>query len=205
MMPSYPYKDHIIIQIRRPRSLFNWKPIPKKRNLYIETGPWCFFEANLEGEWRTDPYHHGNAEHGSWTRIENPAAIFVCLITDSYPMAGLRFLTCRSNTVNENVSPITSSLRDAIKEGDVKKVRRVLQEPDVNLEELEQTGMTPLGLAADLGHLEIVKLLIKVGVYADVAWWSFLMGLLHRYPIPAGTWRNDVIITSQWRRDVVLA
>ena len=90
-----------------------------------------------------------------------------------YPMAGLRFLTCRSNTVNENVSSITSSLRDAIKEGDVKKVRRVLQEPDVNLEELEQTGMTPLGLAADLGHLEIVKLLIKVRVYADVAWWSF--------------------------------
>ncbi|KAH6917468.1 ankyrin repeat-containing domain protein [Coprinopsis sp. MPI-PUGE-AT-0042] len=57
-----------------------------------------------------------------------------------------------------------SSLHSVILDGDVTKVKELIERnPGLNLNAADEYGYTPLHLASDRGHLEVVKLLLDKG------------------------------------------
>ncbi|CCI45739.1 unnamed protein product [Albugo candida] len=56
-----------------------------------------------------------------------------------------------------------SPLHDAVREGNMEELKRILVENKGNLDERDKYGLTPLHWACDYEKLEVVKFLIKLG------------------------------------------
>jgi ankyrin repeat protein len=60
------------------------------------------------------------------------------------------------------------TLADAAHSGNIKLVSQRLADKKVDVDELNQAGVTPLMLAAQEGHLEVVRLLLNHGATIDL-------------------------------------
>ena len=78
-------------------------------------------------------------------------------------MAGLRYQVIRAQKVFGKASAWSQRLTEVIHNGQEIKLRNLLtQEDDLPLDCFNSDGMTPLGLATQLGHVGMVKVLLEV-------------------------------------------
>ncbi|KAL5510815.1 hypothetical protein EMCRGX_G006420 [Ephydatia muelleri] len=66
--------------------------------------------------------------------------------------------------VDVNVTDKATQLLSAVRHGDIATVRRLVTEGNVDVNVTNKDGVTPLVIASQDGHLEIVKSLIEAGV-----------------------------------------
>lgn len=67
------------------------------------------------------------------------------------------------------ISPNTfaSSLHDAAKKGNIKNLEELASVNNIDLDQVDRNGLTPLHCAAALGHFEAVKFLVRKGARVD--------------------------------------
>ena len=61
------------------------------------------------------------------------------------------------------------SLREAVREGDLDAVNRLLEEEGASIDEQNSGGKTALYIAADMGSLQVVQYLVQRGAVKDKA------------------------------------